>query len=104
MAKIKYFNGTDELLAVTCVPIAQFIVIGGIKSKANYVDSFKRLAGRSIDGRLLPVERKIEYKSNPSKHICNAKCLNGSINGACECQCGGKNHGAGMLSSLLAAA
>lgn len=33
----------------------------------------------------------------------NAKCLNGKHNGACECQCGGVNHGRGMFTTLLAA-
>jgi hypothetical protein len=52
--------------------------------------------------------RKIEYKARPSLHECNAKCMNGSMRGVCECRCGGKNHGAGSsllgkpLSSLVA--
>lgn len=29
-----------------------------------------------------------------AKHTCNAKCLS-STGPACECSCGGKNHGAG---------
>lgn len=44
-----------------------------------------------------PITRKIEYKSNPSLHECNAKCLGGKCNGTCECRCGGKNHGRGSL-------
>lgn len=104
MAKIKYFNGTQELTFVTGYPNAQFAAAGGVKSKANYYDGFKRMMGRAADGRLLPVERAITYKSAPSLHVCNAKCMGGKVNGACECQCGGKNHGAGMFTSLLAAA
>jgi len=46
----------------------------------------------------------ITYKQFPSRHECNAKCLNGKHNGTCECQCGGKNHGAGMFTKLLEAA
>jgi hypothetical protein len=61
-------------------------------------------AGATRDGQELPVTRKIEYKRQPSLHVCNAKCLGGKVNGTCECQCGGKNHGAGMFSSLLEAA
>ncbi len=52
-------------------------------------------------GGMLPVTRKIEYKAFPSKHECNSKCLNGKINGTCECKCGGKNHGAGAFTSLV---
>jgi hypothetical protein len=41
-------------------------------------------------------ERKIEYKANPSKHQCDARCMRatGKIM-RCECSCGGMNHGKG---------
>lgn len=42
---------------------------------------------------LHPVTRVIRYKSSPSLHVCNAKCMGGNPNGTCECSCGGKNHG-----------
>ena len=42
-------------------------------------------------------QRKIEYKRAPSLHKCNAKCMGGKVNGTCECQCGGKNHGMGSI-------
>ncbi len=38
--------------------------------------------------------RKVEYKRNPSKHKCGPRCLN-ATGFLCECECGGKNHGAG---------
>lgn len=47
--------------------------------------------------------RHIEYKQFPSRHECNAKCLNGHVNGRCECKCGGKNHGRGSLLRPVAA-
>ena len=46
-----------------------------------------------------PVTRKIEYKSRPSLHECDARCLNGQCNGKCECRCGGKNHGKGRVAA-----
>lgn len=59
--------------------------------------------GHPAEGRdeVLPVERVIEYKSNPSRHECDARCLNadGKIM-RCECSCGGKNHGRGRFSAL----
>jgi hypothetical protein len=67
-------------------------------------DGFQKYVGTAADGRVLPVTRKIEYKRNPSLHECNAKCLNGKCNGVCECKCGGKNHGRGMFTELLARA
>lgn len=44
------------------------------------------------------VTRVVERKSNPSRHECDARCLN--ANGRtmkCECACGGKNHGRGSF-------
>jgi hypothetical protein len=41
--------------------------------------------------------RQIEYKANPSKHECNAKCMGAHGRSmVCECKCGGKNHGIGF--------
>ena len=101
---IKYFNQANELSNIQSIPVAEFKSIGGITSKANWVDSFKRLVGVTADGRLVPVERAIEYKKQPSLHVCNSKCLNGKHNGTCECQCGGANHGLGLFTNLLKAA
>lgn len=64
-------------------------------------DGFKKLAGRTADGVMLPVTRRIEYKANPSLHECDARCIGGKHNGKCECKCGGKNHGAGMFTKLV---
>ena len=69
--------------------------------KAMRADGYSKWMARAADGRLLPVTHMIEYKARPSLHECNAKCLNGKHNGKCECQCGGKNHGTGMFSTLL---
>ena len=44
------------------------------------------------------VERSVAYKSNPSKHECDARCFDATgrvMN--CECSCGGKNHGRGSF-------
>jgi hypothetical protein len=59
-------------------------------------------AGRAHASQALPVTRSIQYKSNPSLHVCNAKCVGGKVNGVCECRCGGKNHGVGTFTSQLA--
>lgn len=36
--------------------------------------------------------RMIEYKSQPSLHKCDGRCLSAKGH-KCECECGGKNHG-----------
>lgn len=45
-------------------------------------------------GQVHVCTRKIEYKANPTKHPCDARCVHatGKIM-RCECSCGGKNHG-----------
>lgn len=51
-----------------------------------------------------PASRKIEYKSQPSRHECNAKCMGASGRSmVCECKCGGKNHGRGLSCEAVAA-
>lgn len=62
-------------------------------------DSFQMLVGTTEYGVTRPVTRKIEYKSAPSLHECNARCLNGKCTGVCECRCGGKNHGRGSVAA-----
>lgn len=52
-----------------------------------------------IEGRgWVPVTRKVEMKSMPSRHACDSRCLNatGRIM-KCECACGGRNHGRGSI-------
>jgi hypothetical protein len=90
MANIKHFNGETELKGVHYQGRKLFgqpvdftpVFVPGIGWNRGYV----------------PVERSIEYKSNPSKHVCDARCYNatGRIM-KCECSCGGKNHGKGAF-------
>jgi hypothetical protein len=48
--------------------------------------------------------RTVEYKtSNPSKHVCDDRCINASGRTMkCECSCGGKNHGRGAFNCAAA--
>lgn len=107
MANIKKFsdtkNGAIELVFATSMNNNEFRAkFPGVKG-IRY-DGYSMWVGRNSQAEeYQPVTRMIEYKKNPSKHECNAKCLNGKHTGACECKCGGKNHGAGMFSSLIAA-
>lgn len=44
--------------------------------------------------------RIVIRKANPSRHECDARCVNASGRTMqCECSCGGKNHGRGMVCS-----
>jgi hypothetical protein len=61
-------------------------------------DGFSMKVGRTADRRELPVTRSIFFKSNPSRHECDARCMNATgrtMN--CECSCGGVNHGRGAF-------
>ena len=95
MATMKYFSGEIQLNDIHGMDNVKFAAAFPDVKGFRY-DSFQRLVG-FIPGTktLAAVERKIEYKSNPSKHVCNAKCMNASSHGVCECSCGGKNHGYG---------
>jgi hypothetical protein len=72
--------------------------------KGRKYDSFSRFVGyRPGTREVLPVTRTIEFKNNPSLHVCSSKCMN-ATGKSCECSCGGKNHGAGGFAWLPAAA
>lgn len=47
--------------------------------------------------------RAVEYKLFPSKHACDARCLNATGRVMkCECSCGGRNHGRGCSETVAA--
>lgn len=108
MAAFKYFSDTAEGTIEVRHPFgldnakfaAQFPGVKGLR-----FDGYTMRVGYPLTGTggPLPITRQIEYKAWPSKHECNAKCLGGKATGTCECQCGGKNHGRGMFTSLVAA-
>jgi hypothetical protein len=108
MGKMKHFSGDTELTHVHGMPKAEFATrFPGTKgrpydgfsclvgSPVTEVPNFDRAAQKWIR-TILPVERSIEYKSNPSKHKCDDRCVHarGRVM-KCECSCGGKNHGKG---------
>lgn len=104
--RIRYFSDVDgqtrQLKAPHGMPNKEFAdKFPGVKG-IRY-DGFSMRVGYPETGMggVLPVTRVIDYKAFPSKHECNAKCLNGKITGTCECQCGGRNHGAGMFTRML---
>jgi hypothetical protein len=87
MARIKYFNGENELQNVREISGKLFGYVS--------VEDLYFVAGEGWKG-FTAVERNVEYKSNPSRHECDSRCMNatGRIM-KCECACGGKNHGRG---------
>ena len=87
MAKIKYFSGSNELQGVYYDGNKAF----GYVSKEDLVF----VAGKGWTG-YVAADRKIEFKSNPSRHECDSRCVNATgLIMKCECSCCGKNHGRG---------
>lgn len=86
MANFKYFadiNGeTFELAKVGHD--------GHVSSKPEH------FSGLLPTGERVKASRAIEYKSHPSKHVCDVRCMGATGRTMkCECSCGGKNHGRG---------
>ena len=53
----------------------------------------------------IKIERTINMKSSPSRHECDARCINATgLVMNCECKCGGKNHGRGAFNCEAVAA
>jgi len=100
MATMKYFsdhNGeTVELVAISNLRNAEFdTLFPGVKGKR--CDSFSKWVGYAVGSRdPLPLTRRISYKSNPSLHKCDARCMHAKGRTMdCQCSCGGANHGKG---------
>jgi len=93
MMTVKYFSGTDELTGIHTLKRAQADrAWPALKVKRQ--DSFSSLIGHPLSGpdAIYPVTRIIEYKRNPSKHKCDARCTHAKGR-QCECSCGGQFHG-----------
>jgi len=84
---LKHFTGQNELQGVH----ERNGKLVGYFSKADLFF----VAGQGWQG-YTAVERTVEYKSNPSRHECDARCMHATGRVMkCECACGGKNHGRG---------
>lgn len=92
-------NGETIELRGYVIPLsnAEFAVaFPGVKGKRY--DGFSMKVARAPDGRELPVTCSIFFKSNPSRHECDARCMNATGKTmTCECSCNGKNHGRGAF-------
>lgn len=111
MNKTLHFNGETELTRISGMANAEFAKrFPGMKGRK--FDGYAMLVGTPAGhasvfvagegwnhGPVLPVERVITFKSNPSNHICDARCMNATGRTMqCECSCGGKNHGRAAFS------
>lgn len=86
MTNFKYFANQNGMP----VELTKVWHDGHVSSKACH------FFGLAPNGERLQAQRVVEFKRFPSRHECDARCLNatGRIM-KCECSCGGKNHGRG---------
>lgn len=99
MASVKYFNGEIELKPRSVHTLTGRRLVG---EPIDYTPTYDRAAQRWVHN-FIPVERVINYSTRPSKHECDARCMNASgrtMN--CECSCGGKNHGRAAFACVAA--
>lgn len=90
MTDIRYFAGDQQLKLVRYVsgkamglPVAKEPV---------FTKEFGWATG------FVAADRHVQFKSNPSRHECDDRCMNASGRiMRCECSCGGKNHGRGAM-------
>ena len=120
MANVKHFadiaGQTIALTNIRTMDRKEFaLAFPGVTGKR--CDSFSLYVGNSAEvtpvwdtvarryGPLYPVTRMITYKSQPSRHECDARCMNATgrtMN--CECACNGKNHGRGSSLNCVSVA
>lgn len=101
MASFKYFTncqGEQSELQRVCYSGNLFDVVRGAECSPGGKSRPWQFIGFCRHGHLHAAQRAVEMKAFPSRHQCDARCMNGRPNGRCECQCNGKNHGAGMFS------
>jgi hypothetical protein len=83
MANIKYFADVDG----EAIELSRVWHDGHVGTGAHH------FSGLTPSGTRVAATRKVQIKSNPSRHECNARCMGASGKSVCECSCGGRNHG-----------
>jgi hypothetical protein len=93
MAKIRYFAEYK----------GEAVELTNISHDGHIRTTVDHFFGRAPDGTKLQAQRMVTFKSNPSRHECDARCMNASGRSMqCECSCGGKNHGRGSFTCVAA--
>lgn len=99
MARFAYFADCNG----TTVQLDRIAFKGGSTKRASsfegypvgFTPEFVQGAGWT---KRTTATRMIEMKTSPSRHECDARCLNATgLVMKCECSCGGKNHGRGSF-------
>lgn len=101
MAALRYFATCHSVAGQSLtVLLSNVWHSGAVSTKAREFSGICEVCGERHQA-----ERQIEYRSFPSKHVCDARCVNATGRVMkCECSCGGKNHGKGAFSCAPVAA
>lgn len=95
MSKITHYSGTEALKDGLIMMRNEDFAAKFPGQYAKRADSFSRYVGVNEAGEMRPVTRMIRYFRTSAPHKCGPRCRQAK-GGDCECQCGGKFHGAGM--------
>lgn len=119
MADIRYFNEATRLHLIEEIKDTEFAALfpgaTAVRRSPGYrlvglpegvTRTYDRAAGKWTRVGFLPAQRVVTFKTQPSRHECDARCMNATgrvMN--CECSCGGKNHGrsGGLVCERVAA-
>jgi hypothetical protein len=86
MAQMKYFADVN----------GRALELANVEHDGSIYTSAKHFSGLTPNGQRVQATRKIERKSNPSLHKCDARCTHAK-GFKCECACGGANHARGPI-------
>jgi hypothetical protein len=95
--EVRFFHGDKELKRNGFLIKKEVVRRDFPGLKVVWNDSFTVLAGYDPENPTapqLPVTRRIYYKTDGSKHVCDSRCRHAKGHN-CECSCGGKYHGIG---------
>lgn len=79
-------------------PNGEAFALGKVYHDGSASTAARHFIGSDATGVRRNATRAIELKPNPSRHICDSRCVNATgLIMKCECSCGGKNHGRGKF-------
>ena len=103
MAHLRFFfddeNGQSHRVENVALMPVEYVMqkCGRVGKMTPRKDAYMGYALIENECKSVAVNRIVHYKSNPTKHSCDSRCLNAKgrmMN--CECSCGGANHGKGF--------
>ena len=92
--EFRYFSQDETVSYAGFMPRAQAAAMLPEGYRAVRVDSFSVIAGKTTDGRIVPVTRQVRFARVARPQPCGGKCR-AAKGPDCSCACGGASHGAG---------